>query len=248
MEQQVSEITELLSKLKQQTAPATHYDLKLRRATQIKTVQATLAIEGNPLSMEQVTAVIAGKQILAPMREIQEIRNAILAYETISQWDPCSIEDLLSAHELLMRGLIEAPGRFRAKAVGIQRGNEILHLAPPAHLIPSLMKELMTYIRQLEIHPLLKSILFHYEFEFIHPFMDGNGRMGRLWQTLLLQKYDPIFALIPVESMIRNKQEEYYRSLNASNRQGTAEPFVEFMLKTIRDSLLEVTATASRKA
>ena len=178
----------------------------LRRGNRIKTVQASLAIEGNSLSLEQITAVLAGKRVLALPREIQEVRNAFAAYEKLSDWSAHSRADLLAAHGLLMAGLVDETGRFRSGGVGIQRDAEVVHVAPPAERVPALMDDLLAWLEKTDEHPLVVSCVFHYEFEFIHPFEDGNGRLGRLWQTLILSHWRPIFALLPVESIIRDSQ------------------------------------------
>lgn len=212
-------------------------DLRLRRSCQVQSVQASLEIEGNTLTLEQVTAVLEGKRVLGSRREIQEIRNAIKAYEQMNSWNPGSIKDLLEAHAVLMLGLVDKPGHFRAGAVGIKRGGELLHAAPPARLVPELIKKLFAYLENMNEHPLLKSCIFHYEFEFIHPFSDGNGRLGRLWQTLLLSRWKDFFAGVPLGTMVRDRQAEYYAALNESNRAGHAGPFVNFMLVAIRDTL-----------
>lgn len=214
-------------------------DLQLRRINRIRTIQASLQIEGNVLTVKQVTAVLDGKNVLAPARDVQEIRNALAAYDKLESWDAASVTDLLDAHKTLMFGLVDRPGEFRSGSVGIQGGQEILHIAPPAHLVPELVAALFDYLHSEEMHPLLKSSIFHYEFEFIHPFIDGNGRLGRLWQTLMLQNFNPIFAYIPVENMIRNRQNEYYQALNQANASANSACFVEFILQTIFDSLDE---------
>lgn len=214
-------------------------DLQLRRINRIRTIQASLQIEGNVLTVEQVTAVLDGKNVLAPARDIQEIRNALAAYDKLDTWNASSISDLLDAHKTLMFGLVDRPGEFRSGGVGIQGGQEILHVAPPAHLVPQLVAALFDYLQSEKLHPLLKSSIFHYEFEFIHPFIDGNGRLGRLWQTLMLQNFNPIFAYIPIENMIRNRQAEYYQALNQANASASSACFVEFILHAISDSLNE---------
>ena len=214
-------------------------DLRLRRINRIRTIQASLQIEGNVLTVEQVTAVLDGKKVLAPARDVQEIRNALAAYDKLDSWNTASIADLLDAHKTLMTGLVDHPGEFRSGSVGIQGGQEILHIAPPAHLVPGLVKALFDYLHSEEMHPLLKSSIFHYEFEFIHPFPDGNGRLGRLWQTLMLREFNPIFAYIPIENMIRNRQSEYYQAFNQANAAANSACFVEFILQTIFDSLNE---------
>jgi Fic family protein len=211
--------------------------LLLRRANQLRTIQGSLAIEGNTLSLDQVTAVVAGKRVLGTTREVQEVRGAVAAYERMGTWDPGSRDHLLAAHSVLMAGLVDKPGRFRTGAAGIQRGEQVVHVAPPAGNVRALINDLLTYVRQSEDHPLIAACVFHYEFEFIHPFVDGNGRMGRLWQTLILSRWRPLFALVPVESMIRDQQAGYYEALNASNRAGESTPFIRFMLQIIHDTL-----------
>jgi len=229
----VAEIGEALGRLH----GAFRRDLLLRRANRIRTVQASLQIEGNVLSVEQVTALLDGKTVLAPAKDVQEVRNALAAYEKLSGWNADSVADLLDAHRILMFGLVDRPGEFRSGSVGIQRGSRILHVAPPAQRVPQLVDALFSYLRQTDIHPLLKSCVFHYEFEFIHPFPDGNGRLGRLWQTLILQKFNSVFAFLPVETMIRDRQQQYYDAFNLSNDSNSSVPFVEFMLTTLRETL-----------
>lgn len=214
-------------------------DLRLRRISTARSVQASLQIEGNTLSLGQVTALLEGKLVLAAPREIQEIKNAIEAYESIGRWDPWSRDDLLEAHKILMKGLIDDPGRYRSGSAGIKRGEKLLHIAPPAEMVTPLMNELFTFITALDLHPLITSSVFHYEFEYIHPFSDGNGRLGRLWQTLILYKWKPIFAVIPIESVIRDHQEEYYAALNRSNKEVHPGSFVEFILRIILVTLQE---------
>lgn len=216
---------------------------RLQRDHRIRTVQASCSIEGNPLTVEQVTALLDGKRVLGSHREVQEIRNAFAAYEAMGEWSPCSCDDLLSAHRVLMTGLVDAPGRFRSGGVGIRRGDAMIHVAPPAHRVPALMNDLLAWLKATPEHPLIASCIFHYEFEFIHPFPDGNGRMGRLWQTLILSRWNPLFAFIPVETLTGENRANYYAALNASNQAASSNPFVEFMLTMIRDALLAVAAT-----
>lgn len=163
----------------------------LRRGNRLRTIQASLAIENNSLTLEQMTAVIAGKRVLGPPKEIQEVRNAFAAYEAMETWKPWNAKDLLAAHKLLMTGLVDHPGRFRAGGVGIAQGKKIVHLAPPAERVPGLINDLLSWLKRTDAHPLIASCVFHYELEFIHPFADGNGRMGRLWQTLILSRCWP---------------------------------------------------------
>ena len=178
---------------------------ELRRGNRIRSLQASLAIEQNTLSVEQVTAVLAGKPVLGSPKEVQEVRNAFTAYETMERWQPHRLADLLQAHGLLMAGLVDRPGKLRDGDVGIWRGSKLLHMAPPAGQVPRLVKDLLAWLRRTDAHPLVASAAFHYDFEFIHPFSDGNGRMGRLWQTLILARWQPMLAWLPVETVIRHK-------------------------------------------
>lgn len=211
--------------------------LRLRRVNRIRTIQGSLAIEGNTLNEAQITAILDGKQVIAPPKEIQEVRNAIKAYEAFQQWQPASEQDLLQAHQILMAGLIDEIGQYRRGGVGVMSGNEVIHMAPPAGQVPRLMGDLLQWLAQSNEHPLIQSSIFHYEFEFIHPFADGNGRMGRLWQTLILSRWNPIFANIPVESLIYQHQQAYYAALQASTDQTDVAPFIEFMLQMIFDAI-----------
>jgi Fic family protein len=215
----------------------------LRRENRIRTIQASLAIENNTLTLEQVTAVFDGKRVLGHPREIQEVRNAFAAYEAMERWEPTSQDDLLAAHGVLMSALIDHPGVFRSGGVGIFRGEQLLHMAPPADRVPLLMADLLDWLKDTEENPLVAGCLFHYELEFIHPFADGNGRMGRLWQTLILQNWKAFLAHLPVETVIRNRQEDYYRGLAEADARADATPFVEFMLKALGDSIRETLST-----
>ena len=217
--------------------------LLLRRANRLRTIQGSLAIEGNTLSLEQVTAVVAGKRVLGTTREVQEVRGAVAVYEQLGTWDPTRREDLLAAHGVLMAGLVDRPGRFRTTAAGVQRGEQVVHVAPPAERVRALINDLLAWLRRTDDHPLIAACVFHYEFEFIHPFVDGNGRMGRLWQTVILSRWQPLFALVPVESLIRDQQAGYYAALNASNQVGASTPFITFMLQVIRDAVTTTPAT-----
>jgi len=236
----VEEIGEALGRLRAASGPVAPH---LRRGNRIRTVQASCAIEGNTLSVEQVTAVLDGKRVLGTPREIQEVRNAFAAYERMSEWSPYSRDDLLAAHGVLMAGLIDESGRFRSGGVGIQRGKTIVHLAPPADRVPALISDLLAWLKNTSEHPLIASCVFHYEFEFIHPFQDGNGRMGRLWQTLILSHWTPLFAAVSVETLTGEHQADYYAALNASNKAAACTPFIEFMLAMIRNALQELIAT-----
>ena len=218
--------------------------LKLRKANRIRTIQGSLAIEGNTLSTEQITAILNGKTVIAPPKEVQEVRNAIKAYEAFQQWKPSQEADLLQAHQILMTGLIDEVGQYRHGGVGVMSGDRVVHMAPPANQVPRLMIDLLEWLNDSEEHPLIQSSVFHYEFEFVHPFADGNGRMGRLWQTLILSRWNPIFANIPVESLIYQNQKAYYEALQASTGRTDSAPFIEFILQMILDAILSSTDTA----
>jgi Fic family protein len=215
----------------------------LRRENRLKSIHASLAIEQNTLTLEQMTAVIAGKRVLGPPKEIEEVKNAFAAYEAMPQWSPSSVKNLLAAHRLLMSGLIATAGRFRSGAVGIAQGKKVVHLAPPAARVPGLMKDLLAWLKGTDAHPLVASCVFHYELEFIHPFADGNGRIGRLWQTLILSRWHSLFAFLPVESVIRERQSDYYKVLAACDKAGHSTVFIEFLLSTILDALREAATT-----
>lgn len=212
-------------------------DLRLHRLNRIKTIQGTLAIEGNTLSTEQVTAVLEGKPVVAPINEIQEVRNALKTYEMLDELDPYKIEDLLKAHAAMEAGLIDEAGRFRKGGVGVMSGEEIIHYAPDADRVPFLMRDLFEWLNTTEEHPLIASCVFHYEFEFIHPFADGNGRTGRLWQTLILSKWRPIFKNLPIENLVYKYQQEYYRAIAVSGDKAGCTPFIEFILGVIAETL-----------
>ncbi|MFM9089727.1 MAG: Fic family protein [Cyanobium sp.] len=210
---------------------------RLRRENRIHTIQASLAIEQNSLSLEQVTALFDGQRVIGPARDIQEVRNAITAYEMLPRWEPANRQHLLEAHSLLMAALIDAPGRFRSGGVGIYRGDQLVHMAPPAARVPDLVNDLLTWLATSGWHPLIVSCVAHYELEFIHPFADGNGRLGRLWQTLILSRWNALLAWLPIEEVIRSRQQGYYESLGQADRQGDLEPFVAYQLEAIHDAL-----------
>ena len=210
---------------------------RLRRENRIHTIQASLAIEQNSLSLEQVTALFDGQRVIGPARDIQEVRNAITAYEALPRWDPANRPHLLEAHGLLMAGLIDAPGRFRNGGVGIYRGDQLVHMAPPAARVPALVGELLAWLASSHWHPLIVNCVAHYELEFIHPFADGNGRLGRLWQTLILSRWNPLLAWLPIEEVIRSRQQGYYDSLGQADQQGDLAPFVAYQLEAIHDAL-----------
>ncbi|WP_353135526.1 Fic family protein [Pseudopedobacter sp.] len=220
---------------------------QLRKQNQIRTIHASLNIEGNTLSEEQITAILENKRIIGPEKDIKEVVNALAVYKALSQLKPYSEKDFLKAHKLLMTGLIENPGRYRNKSVGIVKGTNIEHIAPPYENISFLMSDLFKYLKDKSELALIKSCVFHYEMEFIHPFLDGNGRMGRLWQTLILMNELPLFEFLPFETLISKNQEEYYKALSTSDKQGNSTPFIEYMLGIIDYSLLELLENNSKK-
>jgi Fic family protein len=236
----VAEISEAIGRLTVLTGQ--NLTPHLRRGNRIRTIQASLAIENNTLTLEQVTAVIEGKQVLGHPREIQEVRNAFATYEAMEEWDASSEQDLQAAHALLMRGLVDETGQNRSGGVGIFRGEQLVHMAPPADQVPKLMADLMDWLRHTSEHPLVVSCVFHYELAFIHPFSDGNGRMGRLWQTLILRNWKPFFAYLPVETVIRERQEAYCQVLAVADERADATPFIQFMLHALHDAIREAIA------
>jgi len=216
-------------------------DFRLRREARVRTVHGSVAIEGNALSEEQVSAILEGKRVVGPLRDVQEVRNAVAAYDRCEDWEPTSEADLMVAHEVLMAGLMDTPGRYRTRQVGVVGPDEVHHVGPPAKRVPTLMANLFAWLRSTREHPLVASSVFHYEFEFIHPFEDGNGRLGRLWQTLLLACWKPLFAHVPVESVVRSRQDGYYEAIERSSEAGQSTTFVRFMLEAILDALQEET-------
>ncbi len=245
------EITNLVIEIGEQVGAVATYDTlqsnpKLRRASRIRSIHSSLAIEQNTLTLEQVTDLINGKTVLGPPQEIREVRNAYEAYERVEALDPYNIKNLLLAHKILMDGLVKEAGCFRSGNVSVYAGKQLIHAGSPANYVPKLMKQLFDWLKKSKLHPLMKSCIFHYEFEFIHPFADGNGRTGRLWQSLILQKWKEFFAWMPIESLIYEKQEGYYKALNVSNKAGESTAFVAFMLKVIRDTLKTVLKSQNR--
>ena len=212
----------------------------LRRSNRIRTIYSSLAIEQNTLSLEQVTAVLSGKRVIAPPKDIAEVKNAYEIYEMMGSLDPYSVDDLLTAHGVMTRGLVDESGCFRSRPVGVvdKQGN-VLHFGTLPDYVPGLVTELLDWVRDSDFHMLIKSCVFHYELELIHPFADGNGRIGRLWHTLLLTQWKPMFAWLPVESMIHDRQDEYYQAINRSNNEAESTAFIEFMLSAIKEALLE---------
>jgi len=230
---QVATIAEAVGRLQN----ASGIGLRLRRANRIRSIHGSLAIEGNTLTEIQMTAILDGQRIVAPPREIQEVRNAIKVYDQLAKWQPSKEQDLLSAHGLLMSGLIDSAGHYRSGGVGVIGGNEVIHIAPPASRVPYLMQDLFSWLQKTDLHPLVASSIYHYEFEFIHPFEDGNGRMGRFWQTLLLRQWNSLFEDLPIESMVYARQSDYYEALNQSTSQADSAPFISYMLQVILSTL-----------
>jgi Fic family protein len=219
---------------------------KLRKENRIKTIHSSLSIEGNTLTEEQITALIANKRIIGPEKDVIEVLNAINAYNQLNSFDPKSSESFLKAHAILMKGLVPENGKYRKKGVGIMAGERMAHMAPPAENVPHLMNDLFSYLKASKEISLIKSCVFHYEMEFIHPFIDGNGRMGRLWQTLILMKEYPVFEFIPLENIIHKTQRNYYHALSQSDKSGNSTPFIEYMLNVIDRSLHNVLDVKSR--
>jgi Fic family protein len=230
----VADISERIGRL---SLASQHAALRLNRVNRIRTIQGSLAIEGNTLSEEQITAILEGKRVIAPPRDLQEARNAIAAYEQLDKWQATSEKDLLGAHALLMQSLVDDAGSYRKGNVGVMKGEQVMHLAPPANRVAALMKNLLQWLKTSNQHALVTSCVFHYEFEFIHPFSDGNGRMGRLWQTLILSQWNPLFQNIPVESLVHEHQAEYYQAINSSTQKADCATFIEFMLRMILEAI-----------
>jgi Fic family protein len=217
----------------------------LRKENRIRTIHSSLSIEHNSLTLEQVTAIIDGRRILGNPVEIQEVKSAYTAYEMMLTLDPYSVDDLLKAYKAMMNELISENGRFRSGGVGVFNGKVLVHMAPPANMVPGQIQDLFTWYKTAEIHPLIRSSIFHYEFEFIHPFADGNGRMGRMWHSLLLGRWNEIFYWLPVEDLIRLRQEEYYNALGKSDTDADSCAFVEFLLQVIMDTLQNTTVVGN---
>lgn len=235
----VAEISESIGNLSAVMADSLPHPM-LRKQNRIKTIQSSLAIENNTLNIEQVTAIVEGKRVLGPPNEIQEVKGAFAAYDLIQEIDPYKYKDMLKVHGIMMNGLINETGRWRTGGVGVFGEQGCVHLAPPAIRVPELMGDLFDWVKKTKTHPLISSCVFHYEFEFIHPFADGNGRMGRLWQTALLTHWRPVFAWLPIESMVKEHQQEYYDTIALSDSAGDSSAFILFMLNCIRDTINEI--------
>lgn len=211
--------------------------LLLRKANRIKTIHSSLAIEGNTLSEDNVRDIIDGKTVIAPIKQIQEVKNAIATYELYQKLNPFSVKDLLKAHGVMMQALVDNPGRFRSSGVGVFSEKGLVHMAPPPDRVPMLINDLFSWLKSSKDHLLIRSCVFHYEFEFIHPFVDGNGRTGRLWQSLILGKLHPLFEHLPVENMVYANQQSYYNAITDSTNAGESGPFIDFMLEEIYNTL-----------
>jgi Fic family protein len=210
---------------------------QLRKQNRIKTIHSSLQIEGNTLTEEQITALIENKRVIGPKKDVLEVLNAIKVYEKLEEYKFLSVKNFQKAHYELMNGLIESAGKYRKQGVGIVKGTKVEHIAPPHENVPHLMKDLFEYLKDSNELTLIKSCVFHYEMEFIHPFIDGNGRMGRLWQTLILMSEYPIFEFLPFETLISQTQDDYYKSLSLSDKSGKSTYFIEYMLSVIDKSL-----------
>ena len=217
-----------------------HSNIKLRKTNNIRTIKSTVSIEGNSMSLEQVTDILNGERVIAPEKEIREVKNAISVYEKFNEFDAFCVDDLLKAHGIMMKGLTKEAGDFRSTGVCIMKGGQCIHVAPPATEVSGLIANMFSYLKESDDSLLIKSCVFHYEFEFIHPFCDGNGRMGRLWQQLILAKLHPIFKLVCIEELLERFQPEYYAALRRSDEKGSSEDFVEFMLGIIKEAIKQL--------
>lgn len=245
-----TEILKLVSKVSHKIGTVnatfiTQQSPELRKRNRIRTIQASLAVEGNTLSLDQVTAMIEKKRVIGPTKDVKEVSNAIEVYKQLNKFNPFNEKSFLAAHKILMQGLMNNAGQYRKSGVGIVKGAKLTHLAPPGSNVPFLMKDLFSYLKKSNELELIKSCVFHYEMEFIHPFTDGNGRMGRLWQTLLLMQQYSVFEFLPFETLISKNQKNYYRALSNSDKQGESSIFIEFMLTILSDSLDELLAKRS---
>ncbi len=240
-------IINLIARIMEEIGKIKHYqDLdkfpKLRKQNRIRSVYSSCAIEANSLTIDQVTDVINGKQVIGPKREIQEIKNATCAYAKMETLNPFSIEDLLNSHYTLTKYLVDNPGEFRKREEGVFDGDKCIFVAPPASFVPTLMNNLFSWLNAKKdiIHPLILSSVFHYEFVFIHPFEDGNGRLARLWQNTILGYYNPLFYWIPLENYLKDNQADYYDAISKSHIDGTVTAFIEFMLKMILETVINI--------
>jgi Fic family protein len=234
----VAEIAEKIGELKGSGEYSRNF--RLRKINRLRSIQSSLAIENNTLSLGQVTDIIEGKRILGLPHEIQEVKNAYQAYEYLLAYDPYKVKDFLKVHQFMTAKLVKDYGHFRSQGVGVFEGKKLIHAGANYQFIPQLMTDLFAWAKKAKIHPLIKSSVVHFEIEFIHPFMDGNGRIGRLWQTLILSKWNELFAWLPVETVVYENQQEYYAALATSQKTGDSESFIEFMLNAILQALEEL--------
>lgn len=212
-------------------------NLRLRRINRLRSIQSSLAIENNSLSLDEVTDIISGKMVLGAPTEIQEVKNAYAAYEHLLEYDPYNVNDFLKAHAYMTGGIVANAGHFRSKGVGVYAGDQLVHAGAKADFVPSLMTDLLEWAHTSDLHPLIKSSIVHFEIEFIHPFADGNGRIGRLWQTLILSRWNELFAWLPIETIIYENQQQYYDALQIAGQSADAGIFIEFMLNAIHQAL-----------
>lgn len=246
-----AKIIELISRISEKIGEINSLEnsphhVELRKQNRIKTIHSSLAIESNSLSIEQISAIIEGKRVLGAPNEILEVKNAIQAYELLLSLNPYEEKDLLKAHSLMMKDLVNRRGKYRNDGVGIFDDENVVHLAPPAERVPHLMGDLFDWLKKSDAHPLIKSCVFHYEFEFIHPFQDGNGRMGRLWQTVILKEWKDVFAWLPVETLVKENQADYYKALSTSDSNADSTLFTEFMLSMILSAVEEIIRTEKK--
>lgn len=247
------EITNLVIEIAEMTGMIAMTDnlstnLTLRRENRIHSIYSSLAIERNSLTMNQVSDVINGKRVLGPPKDIREVQNAYDAYDMLTKLNPYSIADLLTAHKIMMLDLVKEAGLFRSGGVGVYAGDDLIHAGTPPQYVPDLIAELFQWLKESTLHPLIKSCIFHYEFEFIHPFADGNGRTGRMWHTLILAKWKEFFLWLPIETLIHKQQENYYEAINAANVDGEATVFVRFMLEIIKQALEKLSQNVLEQA
>jgi len=244
--QLISSISEQIGEIK--SARLIKPPTELRKKNRIKTIQSSLEIEGNTLTVGQITDLINNKRVIAPKKDILEVKNAIQVYSKLDSFNVYNLNSLYKAHKILMSGLVDIPGQLRKTSVGIIKGVDIAHIAPPGELVYPLLKNLFDYLKNDKDLLLIKSCVFHYEFEFIHPFIDGNGRIGRLWQTMILKDYSRVFEFLPIETLMKERQQDYYNVLGKSDKQGSSTSFIEFMLEILTIALDDLLKTQNLTA
>lgn len=212
---------------------------ELRKQNRINSIHSSLSIENNQLSLFQVEDVINGRMVIGDKKDIQEVKNAYEAYSKISEINPYSIKDLKLVHGIMTYLTVKESGKFRSHGEGVYDGDRCIFVAPSEKLVPELMKQLFFWMKEFKdtVHPLILSSIFHYEFVFIHPFSDGNGRMARLWQSAILSKWKGIFEYVPIESLIKQYQDDYYAVIANCNNEGNSTEFIEFMLRMIYETV-----------